>query len=167
MLVASFFVSDGTDPNLVSGSRYIEFSDSETKEIFVTRKFEYLGSNNEDYSDIFTVADLYHISLLIYSDLSFEIFCDSGHFLKVEISSDFFGTSSDSDSAFFTSLNGKYGSYPDGVLVTVSDKTGQFTVKSSELFWNDNDSREYMLAYILADSSGNFLMVPDIHVTAV
>lgn len=72
-----------------------------------------------------------------------------------------------SDSSFFTSLNGKYGSFPDGTSVTVANKEGVFKVKSSELFWNDNDTKEYMIAYVLADSLGNFLMVPDIHVSLV
>lgn len=68
--------------------------------------------------------------------------------------------------SFFESLNGKYGSFVDGSLVTVAGRSGTFDVVASEIFWNDDNSKEYMMLYVLSHSSTKkILIVPEIHVS--
>lgn len=105
------------------------------------------------------------LSLCAFSSNSAEWEFSISHEASIALIDNIFNIVNSSSST--ASLNGKYGSIVDGSLVTVQGKEGQFTVKSSELFWNDKDTNSYMLVYQLADSSGNFLMAPDIYVKKV
>ncbi|AFL69763.1 hypothetical protein [Sulfurospirillum barnesii] len=74
---------------------------------------------------------------------------------------------SSASSSSFPSLNGKYGSLPDGTEVTVTGKKNEYTVVSSEMLWNDSSSSSYMIVYVLKDEDDLFMMAPDVSVKEV
>jgi hypothetical protein len=67
------------------------------------------------------------------------------------------------DTSLLDSLNGNFGSYPDGTYVTVQGLTTRtYTVQSSSLGWDSPSTGSLIITYRLKDSDGNFLEAPHV-----
>ena len=64
----------------------------------------------------------------------------------------------------FLDLNGNCGTLKNGTIVTVTDKEGEYIVRSSQIFWNDNTKNSNMIIYYL-EQDGCFMYSPDCHAT--
>lgn len=64
----------------------------------------------------------------------------------------------------FLDLNGNCGTLKNGTIVTVTDKEGEYIVRSSQIFWNDITSDSNMIIYYL-EQDGCFMNAPSCYVT--
>lgn len=64
----------------------------------------------------------------------------------------------------FLDLNGNCGTFKNGTVVNVTDKEGDYIVRSSQIFWNDITSDSNMIIYYL-EQDGCFMNAPSCYVT--
>ena len=70
------------------------------------------------------------------------------------------------DTSLLDSLNGNFGSYPDGAQVVVQGLTTRtYTVQSSSLGWDSPSTGSLIITYRLKDADDNFLEAPHVLLT--
>lgn len=160
---------DNKEHNSDSIVLFVSQLDKDTGDsVFLLSKDLFLDNGNFVFVHNFSISDQNYMLNVGFNEEGYFCNFDYPHYCHIDLSVfNYLGGlfSVNSSDSFFESLNGKYGSFPDGSIVTVSGKMGDFTVKSSEIFWNDDDKKNFMLIYILFDSSGRLLISPDIHVS--
>jgi len=97
-------------------------------------------------------------------DLPFQLFVTSKALFF--LSSFINGNTGTTDTSLLTSLNGNFGSYPDGAQVVVQGLTTRtYTVQSSSLGWDSPSTGSLIITYRLKDADDNFLEAPHVLLT--
>ena len=131
------------------------------------------GSLKYTFINTFTISDVNYTLSVVFDDVyGFQCVFDYPHYFLVDNSALVFlagllgSSGGTTDTSLLTSLNGNFGSYPDGVQVVVQGLTTRtYTVQSSSLGWDSPSTGSLIITYRLKDADDNFLEAPHVLLT--